>query len=120
MKPISSEIIYNNWDKIVNVLKSKYPRVYNGVKTPNFDLHEEQIVLHVKSEQLKKSIDDRLALLTKQAQLILDNRKVKFVLEIKETPKEKKSLYLVKDKYNHYLEKNKNIEKLTQIFNLDL
>ena len=117
---ISADIISNKWAEIIGVLQEKYPRPYNGLINTSFDLFENQIVLHVKSEHIKKAIEERLVLLTKHAQKVLNNKKVKFVFEIQKAKKEEKSLYLAIDKYKHYKGKNKNLEKLVEMFNLDI
>jgi len=113
-------MVNDKWPEIINVLKNKYPRVFNGIKKATFTLIDCNIVLHVKSEPLKKSIEERLSIITKHAQKVLDNKNIRFVFEVKEIKNKEKSLYLAKDKYQYYLEKNKNIEKLVDIFNLDL
>jgi len=113
-------MVNDKWTEIISILKDKYPRVYNGIKKATFNLVDYNIVLHIKSEPLKKSIEEKLSIITKQAQKVLDNKNLRFVFEVKEIEKKEKSLYLAKDKYKHYVEKNKKIEELVQIFNLDL
>ena len=117
---ISEKTINDKWAEIINILQNKYPRVYNGIKKATFTLVDDNIVLHVKSEPLKKSIEERLSIITKHAQKVLNNKNIHFVFEVKEVKNKEKSLYLAKDKYKFYLEKNKNIEKLVELFNLDL
>jgi len=117
---ISFDIISKKWAEIIGVLQEKYPRPYNGLINTSFDLFENQIVLHVKTEHIKKSIEERLALLTKHAQKILNNKKIRFVFEIQKAKEKEKSLYLAIDKYKHYKNKNKNLEKLVELFNLDI
>lgn len=83
-------------------------------------MHGKKIVLHLKSEPLKKSVEERLKLLNQNAQKVLNNRHILFTFEINEVLKEEKTLYLTKDKIAHYIEKNKTIKTLVDAFNLDL
>lgn len=83
-------------------------------------MHGTTIVLHLKSEHIKKSTEERLKLLNQTAQTVLNNRFVTFAFEIKEVIKEEKTLYLTKDKIAHYIEKNKTVKTLVDAFNLDL
>ena len=76
--------------------------------------------MHVKSEHIKKSVEERLVLLTRHTQKLLNNKSIKFVFEVHKAKEKEKSLYLAKDKYKHYKSKNKNLEKLVELFNLDI
>ena len=120
LKEVSPEIISGKWTKIIEVLKHNYPRDFNSIRSSKFELNGNQIVLHIKTENIKKSIEARLPILTKQAQIVLDNRNIRFVFEIEEEKEKEKSLYLTKDKVLHYKEQNKSLDKLIEVFNLDL
>ena len=76
--------------------------------------------MHIKTENIKTSIEARLPILNKQAQRLLNNRDIRFVFQVEAKNDEKKSLYLTKDKVLHYKEKNKSLNKFIEVFNLDL
>ncbi len=61
-------------------------------------------------------------MLTKTARKILNNKNIKFtfnkeVLAVEDKPKK---LFLVKDKFKHYVEKNENLNLLVKKFNLEI
>ena len=118
--PFSSPQLNEKWPQIIEVLHESYPRDYNALKYLSFELNENQIILHVKSEHIKKSVEQRLLILTQEAQKILDNRNIRIGFELKKQEEKAPSLYLIKDKYKYYVEKNKKIEELVEKLGLDL
>jgi hypothetical protein len=78
--------------------------------------------LQAKSEQVRKTIDERMSILTKTARKVLNNKNVRFTFnkEMAAVEEKSKKLFLVKDKFKHYLEKNESLNKLVSQFNLEI
>ena len=107
------------WEQFIETIKKDKPRIYSILKSSNPQKKSiEQIDFTVKNSLQKEAIEKIEAELMTFVSDKLQNNKLKLEIGIVEL-EEKQQLYTDSDKYKYLTEKNANLNKLKQQFNLD-
>ncbi|MBN1252679.1 MAG: DNA polymerase III subunit gamma/tau [Bacteroidales bacterium] len=113
------EMLTKAWDEFAETIKSTKPRIFAILKANKPDLKEDSAIEFSLSNNLQEDAvikikNEIINYLTKS----LNNNNIKLIFVIKEGDV-KKQLYTDSDKYKYLTEKNENLNKLKQKFNLD-
>ncbi|MEN8120374.1 MAG: DNA polymerase III subunit gamma/tau [Bacteroidota bacterium] len=115
----SQEELVEAWNLYAQNIKVDKPRLNSMLKSSKPDLGEKyEITFSVRNEMQKQAIDKEENGIVTNLQKVLKNGKIKLIVIIKEE-NTKKALYTDTDKYKYLNEKNENLNKLKQQFNLD-
>jgi len=115
----TSEQLIGTWDQFVEIIKKDKPRIYNILKSSqprkkSIELITFSVKNSLQKEALEKIETDLMTFVFDK----LQNNKLSLEIEIVEL-EEKQQLYTDSDKYKYLNEKNANLNKLKQQFNLD-
>lgn len=108
------------WLKFSESVKQK-PRIYNTMKSKEPVIDKDQNIIFdidnpLQEEKINEVKNDLLIFLRKE----LQNAGIDLILNIKAEQEETNNkLYTAEDKFRHMAEKNENLKKLKQDFNLD-
>ena len=96
--------------------------LYFHLKKVKYSLNNLEIAIYPTSTSIKNALSNQEKELTTNARKILNNKDISFKIDYSSSTQktEEKELFLVKDKYQYLVKKNKQIEKLQEIFNLNL
>ena len=115
----SKEELVEAWNLYAQTIKADKPRLNSILKSSIPDLGDKyEIAFSVSNEMQKQAIDKEENGIVNNLQKVLKNEKIKLTILIKEE-NTKKALYTDTDKYKYLNEKNENLNKLKQQFNLD-
>ncbi len=113
------EQLVEAWEQFASSIQTDKPRIYSILKSEKPQKKSvEEIVFTVKNSLQKDAIEKVEADIMSYVSDKLQNNKLKLTIEIVEL-EEKKQLYTDSDKYKYLTEKNANLNKLKQQFNLD-
>ena len=96
--------------------------LYFHLKKVKYSLNETVISVYPTSKSIKNALANQEKELTINARKILNNKNISLKIDYKFVTKntEEKALFLVKDKYKYLIDKNKQLERLQEVFNLNL
>lgn len=96
--------------------------LYFHLKKVKYSLNETVISIYPTSKSIKNALANQEKELTINARKILNNKNISLKIDYKFVTKntEEKALFLVKDKYKYLIDKNKQLERLQEVFNLNL
>ena len=96
--------------------------LYFHLKKVKYSLNNLEIAIYPTSTSIKNALSNQEKELTTNARKILNNKDISFKIDYSSSTQktEEKELFLVKDKYQYLVHKNKRIEKLQEIFDLNL
>ena len=119
---VSEEILKNKWEEIIDFLEKEHSMLYFHLKKVKYSLNETVISIFPSSTSIKNTLANQEKELTLNARKILNNKNISFKIDYQFSSKkaEEKGLFLVKDKYKYLINKNKQLEKLQEVFNLNL
>jgi DNA polymerase-3 subunit gamma/tau len=113
------EQLVGAWEQFASSIQSDKPRIYSILKSAKPQKKSEEEILFIVKNSLQKDAVEKV-----EGEILsfvsdkLQNNKIKLTIEIVEL-EEKKQLYTDSDKYKYLTEKNANLNKLKQQFNLD-
>jgi len=109
------------WNKFTASISKEMPRLYQVLKNNKPILGENfTIYTTVNNELQKKDIEDRLYnKITGWLKKELNNYSLSMQLSVTESDNQEPLIYTSTDKFNYMSEKNKNLLKLKQNFDLD-
>ncbi len=117
---ITLEQVKKLWPEIIAHLHREWPRVHNILKQISVNVVGDQIQLLASADHIQNAITERLIPLTHEARKILKNSDLSIGFDINIEEKKERSLYLIKDKFKFYNEKNPNLKFLVEQFGLEL
>ncbi|RLD67292.1 MAG: DNA polymerase III subunit gamma/tau [Bacteroidetes bacterium] len=113
------EELVEAWNLYAQTIKADKPRLNSILKSSTPDVGDKyEINFSVSNEMQKQAIDKEENGIITNLQKVLKNGKIKLSVLINEEST-KKALYTDTDKYKYLNEKNENLNKLKQQFNLD-
>ncbi len=115
----TNEQLIGAWEQYTSSIQTDKPRIFSILKSNKPEKKsQEEIIFTVKNSLQKDAIEKVEADIISFVADKLQNNKLKLTIEIVEL-EEKKQLYTDSDKYKYLTEKNANLNKLKQQFNLD-